>query len=170
MKSWDAMRSAGNSQDLRGKILRIQPKEEGGYAIPRGNLFTNPKTGRPEIYAMGVRNPFRMTVDDSTGILYFVDVGPNVFPELNIKPLGYDEINAAPKAANFGWPLFIGPNEPYPVYDFENNKVVATYKPEAPVNHSPNNTGIKKLPAAQPALIWYGNLKSKHFPKNSKCL
>ena len=164
MKSWDAMRSAGNSQDLRGKILRIQPKEEGGYAIPRGNLFTNPKNGRPEIYAMGVRNPFRMTVDDSTGILYFGDVGPNVFPELNIKPLGYDEINAAPKAANFGWPLFIGPNEPYPVYDFENNKAVATFKPESAVNHSPNNTGIKKLPPAQPALIWYGNLKSKHFP------
>ena len=57
-KSWDAMRSAGNSQDLRGKILRIQPKDEGGYAIPRGNLFTDPKQGRPEVYAMGVRNPF----------------------------------------------------------------------------------------------------------------
>ena len=113
---------------------------------------------------MGVRNPFRMTVDDTTGTLYFGDVGPNVFPELEIDPLGYDEINAAPKAGNFGWPLFIGPNEPYPVYDFDKNKVVATFRPDAPENHSPNNTGIKKLPSAQPALIWYGNLKSKHFP------
>ena len=163
-KSWDAMRSAGNSQDLRGKILRIQPKDEGGYAIPKGNLFTDPKQGRPEVYAMGVRNPFRMTVDDSDGTLYFGDVGPNVFPELKINPLGYDEINAAPKAGNFGWPLFIGPNEPYPVYDFENNKVVATFKPGASENHSPNNTGIKKLPPAQPALIWYGNAKSERFP------
>mgnify|MGYP001262434864 CR=1 FL=1 len=163
-KSWDAMRSAGNSQDLRGKILRIQPKDDGGFAIPKGNLFTDAKQGRPEIYAMGVRNPFRMTVDDTDGTLYFGDVGPNVFPDLKINPLGYDEINAAPKAGNFGWPLFIGPNEPYPVYDFENNKVVATYKPGAPENHSPNNTGLKKLPPAQPALIWYGNLKSKRFP------
>jgi len=163
-KSWDAMRSAGNSQDLRGKILRIQPEEKGGYTIPKGNLFTDSKQGRLEIYAMGVRNPFRMTVDDTTGTLYFGDVGPNVFPELEIDPLGYDEINAAPKAGNFGWPLFIGPNEPYPVYDFDKNKVVATFRPDAPENHSPNNTGIKKLPSAQPALIWYGNLKSKHFP------
>ena len=163
-KSWDAMRSAGNSQDLRGKILRIQPKDDGGYAIPKGNLFTDAKQGRPEIYAMGVRNPFRMTVDDTDGTLYFGDVGPNVFPDLKINPLGYDEINAAPKAGNFGWPLFIGPNEPYPVYDFEKNKVVATYKPGAPENHSPNNTGIEKLPPAQPALIWYGNLKSESFP------
>jgi len=163
-KSWDAMRSAGNSQDLRGKILRIQPKEYGGYAIPKGNLFTDSKKGRLEIYAMGVRNPFRMTVDDTTGTLYFGDVGPNVFPELKIEPLGYDEINAASKAGNFGWPLFIGPNEPYPVYDFDNNKVAVTFKPDAPENHSPNNTGLKKLPPAQPALIWYGNLKSERFP------
>jgi cytochrome c len=163
-KSWDAMRSAGNSQDLRGKILRIQPEEKGGYTIPKGNLFTDSKQGRLEIYAMGVRNPFRMTVDDADGTLYFGDVGPNVFPELKINPLGYDEINAAPKAGNFGWPLFIGPNEPYPVYDFDNNKVVATFKPSAPENLSPNNTGLKKLPHAQPALIWYGNLKSERFP------
>tara|TARA_Y100001934_G_scaffold276949_1_gene374602 strand:- start:1573 stop:4212 length:2640 start_codon:yes stop_codon:yes gene_type:complete len=163
-KNWDALRSAGNSKDLRGKILRIKPKEEGGYTIPSGNLFSDPKLGRPEIYAMGVRNPFRMTVDDVTDTLYFGDVGPNVFPELKIKPFGYDEINAAPKAGNFGWPLFIGPNEPYPVYDFVRNKPVRTYKPQSPLNTSPNNTGLKKLPPAKPALIWYGNNQSQHFP------
>ncbi len=163
-KSWDALRSAGNSQDLRGKILRIKPKASGGYEVPKGNLFTDPKRGRSEIYAMGVRNPFRMTVDDATGILYFGDVGPNVMPKLNIKPYGYDEINAAPRAGNFGWPLFIGPNEPYPIYDFDNNKVMRTYKPGAPENPSPNNTGLKKLPPAQLPLIWYGNLKSARFP------
>jgi len=163
-KSWDALRSAGNSQDLRGKILRIKPKAGGGYEIPEGNLFTDRKKGCLEIYAMGVRNPFRMTVDDSTGTLYFGDVGPNVMPKLNIKPYGYDEINAAPNAGNFGWPLFIGPNEAYPIFDFDNNKPVRTYKPGNPENPSPNNTGLKKLPPAQGPLIWYGNLKSKHFP------
>ena len=163
-KSWDALRSAGNSQDLRGKILRIQPKAGGGYAIPEGNLFKNPKQGRPEIYAMGVRNPFRMSVDDTTGTLYFGDVGPNVMPKLKILPLGYDEINAAPKAGNFGWPLFIGANESLPIFDFEKNKEVRRYQPAAPENPSPNNTGLKKLPPALPALIWYGNTKSAHFP------
>jgi cytochrome c len=87
-----------------------------------------------------------------------------VLPKLNIKPLGYDEINAAPKAGNFGWPLFIGANEPYPIYDFDNNKTGRTFKPGAPENPSPNNTGLKKLPPAQPPLIWYGNLKSARFP------
>ena len=163
-KSWDALRSAGNSQDLRGKILRIKPKAGGGFEIPKGNLFQNAKDGRLEIYAMGVRNPFRMTVDDTTGTLYFGDVGPNVMPKLNIKPYGFDEINAAPRAGNFGWPLFIGPNEPYPIFDFDNNKPVRTYKPGAPENPSPNNTGLKKLPPAQPPLIWYSNLKSERFP------
>jgi cytochrome c len=163
-KSWDALRSAGNSQDLRGKILRIQPKAAGGYTIPKGNLFTNSKQGRSEIYAMGVRNPFRMSVDDTTGTLYFGDVGPNVMPKLKILPLGYDEINAAPKAGNFGWPLFIGANESLPIFDFEKNKEVRRYQPAAPENPSPNNTGLKKLPPALPALIWYGNTKSAHFP------
>ena len=163
-KSWDALRSAGNSQDLRGKILRIQPTPAGGYTIPEGNLFTNAKDGRREIYAMGVRNPFRMTVDDATGTLYFGDVGPNVLPELNIRPFGYDEINAAPKAGNFGWPLFIGPNEPYPIVDFDTNQTSATYQPAEPQNISPNNTGLKALPPALPALIWYGNLRSTRFP------
>jgi len=163
-QSWDALRSAGNSQDLRGKILRIQPTPDGGYAIPEGNLFIDAKDGRSEIYAMGVRNPFRMTVDDSDGTLYFGDVGPNVLPALNIHPFGYDEINAAPKAGNFGWPLFIGPNEPYPLVDFDTNETGATYPPAAPQNISPNNNGLKALPPALPALIWYGNLRSPRFP------
>ncbi len=163
-KSWDALRSAGNSQDLRGKILRIKPKAEGGYTIPKGNLFKNAKVGRLEIYAMGVRNPFRMTVDDTTGTLYFGDVGPNVKPELKVSPLGYDEINAAPRPGNFGWPLFVGANEPLPIYDFDKNKTIRTYDPKAPENPSPNNTGLKKLPPALPPLIWYDNPKSARFP------
>ena len=56
----DAMRSAGNSNDLRGKILRILPTET-GYKIPPGNLFAPGKAKtRPEIYVMGCRNPFRI--------------------------------------------------------------------------------------------------------------
>src|SRR3954464_6200380 len=65
----DALRSSGNTQDLRGKILRIRPIQNGTYAIPDGNLFTDPKVGRPEIYTMGHRNPYRISVDQHTGWL-----------------------------------------------------------------------------------------------------
>src|SRR5690606_39203254 len=57
----DARRGSANTQDLRGKILRIIPSEDGGYTIPEGNLFKDPKDGRPEIYTMGARNPFTLT-------------------------------------------------------------------------------------------------------------
>jgi len=163
-KNWDALRSAGNSRDLRGKILRIHPKPEGGYKTPQDNLFADGKDGAPEIFAMGVRNPFRMTVDDTTGVLYFGDVGPNLLPELGVTPAGYDEINATSKAGNFGWPLFIGPNEAYPIFDFEEKKVIRTFDPDKPINPSPNNTGAKDLPPAKPALIWYATTPSAEFP------
>ena len=48
-KPWDAARSSGNVNDLRGKILRIKPLEDGSYEIPEGNLFSS-NAGRPEIY------------------------------------------------------------------------------------------------------------------------
>lgn len=163
-KNWDAFRSAANSRDLRGKVLRIHPKPEGGYTIPEGNLFADGKDGRPEVFAMGVRNPFRLTVDDQTGTLYFGDVGPNVLPELGVTPVGYEEINATRTGGNFGWPLFVGPNEALPLYDFEAGKEIKRYDPQSPENLSPRNTGLKKLPPAQPALIWYSNLPSKEFP------
>ena len=163
-KNWDAFRSAANSRDLRGKILRIHPTAEGGYSIPAGNLFADGTDGRAEIYGMGIRNPFRMTVDDKTGTLYFGDVGPNVLPELGVVPDGYDEINATTTAGNFGWPLFVGPNEALPLFDFDAKKEIKRLDPQSPENPSPRNTGIKKLPPAKPALIWYSSLASKQFP------
>lgn len=163
-KNWDAFRSAANSRDLRGKVLRIHPKPDGGYSIPEDNLFPDGKDGRPEVFAMGVRNPFRLTVDDKTSTLYFGDVGPNVLPELGVNPVGYEEINATQTAGNFGWPLFVGPNEALPLYDFAANKEIKRYDPQSSENLSPRNTGIQKLPPAKPALIWYSNLPSKDFP------
>ena len=163
-KNWDAFRSAANSRDLRGKVLRIHPRPEGGYSIPAGNLFAEGKDGRPEVFAMGVRNPFRLSVDDKTGTLYFGDVGPNLPPALGVTPDGYEEINATQTAGNFGWPLFVGPNEALPLYDFAANKPGKRYDPQSPENLSPRNTGIQKLPPARPALIWYSSLPSKDFP------
>ena len=163
-KNWDAFRSAANSRDLRGKILRIHPTPDGGYSIPAENLFADGKDGRAEIYGMGIRNPFRMTVDDATGTLYFGDVGPNVLPELGVVPDGYDEINATKTAGNFGWPLFVGPNEALPLFDFDAKKEIKRFDSQSPENPSPRNTGIKKLPPAIPALVWYSSVASKRFP------
>jgi cytochrome c len=68
--SWDDQRTAGNTNDLRGKILRIHPEEDGTYTIPKGNLFPEgtAKT-RPEIYTMGHRNPWRVSIDNETGYI-----------------------------------------------------------------------------------------------------
>jgi cytochrome c len=163
-KNWDAFRSAANSRDLRGKVLRIHPETEGGYSIPAGNLFADGRDGLPEIFAMGVRNPFRLAVDDETGTVYFGDVGPNVLPELGVSPVGYEEINATRTAGNFGWPLFVGPNEALPLYDFAAKREGKRQDPESPENLSPRNTGIRQLPPAKPALVWYSNLPSREFP------
>lgn len=163
-KSWDAQRSAANSRDLRGKILRIHPTPNGKYTIPADNLFADGKDGAPEVYCMGIRNPYRIAVDDHTNTLYIGDVGPNVVPELGVKPLGYEEINATRNAANFGWPYFVGPNEALPLFDFDAKKEIRRQSPEAPRNDSPNNTGTRLLPPAKPALLWYSSTASAEFP------
>ena len=64
--------------DLRGKILRIHPEPDGTYTIPAGNLFPPGTPGtRPEIYTMGHRNPWRVSVDSRTGYVYWGEVGPD---------------------------------------------------------------------------------------------
>ena len=76
--AYDAQRSAGNTNDLRGKVLRIKVNANGTYSIPAGNLFPPGTAGtRPEIYAMGFRNPFRLSVDKATGAVYLGDYGPD---------------------------------------------------------------------------------------------
>ncbi len=162
---WDAQKSAGNPNDLRGKINRIRPKPDGTYEIPAGNLFPPGTPGtKPEIYCMGCRNPWRMSVDQVTGFVYWGEVGPDAGGDGPRGPRGYDEINQARKAGNFGWPYFIGNNFPYAAYDFTAKKVGAKFDPAHPRNDSPNNTGTHELPPAQPAFIYYPYGASKEFP------
>mgnify|MGYP006269605959 CR=1 FL=1 len=162
---FDAQKSSANTHDLRGKILRIAPLDSGGYAIPPGNLFpADGSQGRPEIYAMGCRNPFRFSVDHATGWLYWGDVGPDVGDSSRYGPRSYDEWNQARQPGNFGWPYFTANNLAYPDRDFEADTVGALFNPMQPVNHSPYNTGRRKLPPAQPAMIWYPYALSDSFP------
>ncbi len=77
-KPWDAARSAGNTKSYNGKVLRIHPEPNGTYTIPDGNLFPKDGSiGHPEIYVMGCRNPWRISVDRKNGYLYWGDVGPD---------------------------------------------------------------------------------------------
>ncbi len=163
--AWDAQKSSANTNDLRGKILRIKPEDDGTYSIPKGNLFTDPAKGRPEIFVMGVRNPFRISVDSKTGYLYWGDVGPDAGKDsVGFGSRGYDEINQARKAGNHGWPYFVGNNFPYNDYDYTSNKSGPLYDPKKPVNNSPNNTGAKELPEAVAPIIYYPYATSKEFP------
>lgn len=206
--AWDAQKSSGNTMDLRGKILRIQPLPDGSYICPAGNLFTDkdvrmtnpgsspegnptpdpspggegrrgaaaPTTspfrggtgvgaGRPEIYVMGCRNPFRISVDSRRHLLFWGEVGPDAGePDTSRGPAGHDEVNRARKAGFFGWPYFVGNNKAYREYDFRTNTPGPYFDPEHPVNNSPNNTGARELPPAQPAFIWYPYGNSKEFP------
>ncbi|HET6256748.1 MAG TPA: ThuA domain-containing protein [Puia sp.] len=167
-QQYDARRSAGNSNDLRGKIIRIRVKPDGSYEIPAGNLFPvgEAKT-RPEIYVMGDRNPYRISIDQKTGYLYWGEVGPDANDDsfATRGPRGYDEVNQARKAGYFGWPLFVGDNYAYHEYDYATGKSGPAFDPEKPVNDSRNNTGLRELPPAQPAFIWYPYGPSHDFPE-----
>lgn len=166
MKKNDALRGAGNTMDYRGKVLRIKPRADNGYEIPAGNLFTDPAVGRPEIYVMGARNPYSLTFDKKAGSLFYGDVGPDASKDSDQKgSQGYDEINRVTAAGNFGWPLVIGQNRPYNYFDYVNKKPGDRVDLTAPVNNSPNNTGAKILPPAQPAFIAYPYGISDEFPE-----
>ena len=164
---FDAQKSSANSQDLRGKILRIKPTAEGGYTIPAGNMFTDAKEGRPEIYVMGCRNPFRFSVDKN-GVLYWGDVGPDSGSDDPKGPRSYDEFNQAKGPGYYGWPYFVADNKAYSDFDFATNTIGEKFNPEAPVNNSPNNTGLKNLPPAKKPFIWYAYDESKEFPHLGK--
>ena len=160
----NALRSAANSRDLRGKILRIHPEPNGSYTIPKDNLFADGINGRPEIYIMGCRNPYRIYIDKQTDILYWGEVGPDADKDSVRGPKGYDEFNIAKKAGFYGWPLFIGNNKPYKRINFETGELISTFDDKNPINYSRLNNGIKELPLPNPAVIWYPYDSSKEFP------
>ncbi len=167
-EQYDGRRGSSNTNDLRGKVLRIKMNPDGSYSIPEGNLFKpgTPRT-RPEIYTMGTRNPYRISVDKKTGFLYWGDVGPDAnFDKPESKgPRGYDELNQARKAGYFGYPMYIGNNYPYRQFNYETGEVGDFFDVEHPKNTSKNNTGLVDLPPLSPAFIWYPYAASPEFPE-----
>ncbi|WP_230423890.1 PQQ-dependent sugar dehydrogenase [Streptomyces radicis] len=168
--AFDAQRSSGNTNDLRGKVLRIHVEDDGGYTIPAGNLFAPGTEGtRPEIYAMGFRNPFRMSVDKATGTVYVGDYGPDSGTSSPTRgPAGQVEFNRITEPGNFGWPYCTGDQDAYVDYDFGSGASGGTFNCSAPVNTSPNNTGLTELPPAQPAWIPYDGGSVPEFGNGSE--
>lgn len=98
----DPYRLAQNPWVLHGKILRLDVNGRSGklpYAIPADNPFANEQTVRPEIFALGFRNPWGLAFDPSTGHLWCADVGQDL----------WEEINLVKKGANYGWSDRDGP-------------------------------------------------------------
>ncbi|GHC40248.1 ThuA domain-containing protein [Roseibacillus persicicus] len=169
----DARKASPNTDDLRGKILRIKPDVGGGpaahpnYTIPAGNLFSEgTAAARPEIYVMGCRNCFRFCLDPFTGWLYYGDVGPDAGGDGTTAftgPRGHDEFNQVKEAGFFGWPYFIADNKPYLDGD-ANPWSMATLRADL-TNYLTNVSSFTTsgasagdpslLPEPEPAWIWY---------------
>lgn len=110
-KLWIGLGDGGSSGDpqgnaqhlgrLLGKLLRIDPRPAGDrpYGIPADNPFVGRSGARPEVWAYGLRNPWRFSFDRATGDLWVADVGQNSWEEINV-------VRAGSKGGeNYGWPL-----------------------------------------------------------------
>ncbi len=98
----DPLGNGQNTDVLLGKLLRIAPKPGGGYAIPAGNPFVGQAGKRAEIWAYGLRNPWRFSFDRKTGSLIVGDVGQDQQEEIDFAPRG------GGAGANYGWSVFEG--------------------------------------------------------------
>ena len=159
---YDAQRTSADTSDLRGSILRIVPQDNGSYIVPDGNLFTGNEyaeerdqgTVRPEIYAMGFRNPWTLAVDPETNNYYVGDYGPDSGSwNADRGPPGCTEFARVDEPGFYGWPYFTGENFPYKDYDFATGESGDVFDPDNPTNDSPNNDGLTDLPPARGAAV-----------------
>ena len=149
--AFDARRTAGNTNDLRGKMLRIRVRDDGSYAIPAGNLFgRNQARTRPEIYAMGLRNPFRFAVNRRTGDVYVGDYSPDAnMADPARGPAGQGRWMLVRRPANYGWPFCATPDKPYVDFDFTPSAPQSgeEFNCFRPTNDSAHNTGLRHAAA-----------------------
>ncbi|MFG1992682.1 ThuA domain-containing protein [Actinoplanes sp. NPDC048988] len=154
----DARRTAGNTNDLNGKIIRIHPEADGTYTVPSGNLFPpGTEKTRPEIYVMGVRNIARLQIDPEKQWLTAGWVGPDASaPSPELGPAKYETATIITEAGNHGWPYCMGDKQPYRDRSNTDAKVLTGwYDCDHPKNESPRNTGLTDLPPIKNNMIWY---------------
>jgi glucose/arabinose dehydrogenase len=106
----DPDRRALDMSEWLGKILRINPHESGGnaYTVPSDNPFVGVDGARPEIWSIGLRNPWRFSFDRATGDLWIADVGQGQWEEVDV---GW-AADGGGRGLNFGWSAFEG-NHPF---------------------------------------------------------
>ena len=163
----DARRSSLNTNDLRGKVLRIEVERDGSYDIPRGNLFRESRDRddktRPEIYAMGFRNPFRITLDEDD-VAYVTDYSPDSrVPQVFRGPAGTGRVEIVRRPANYGWPVCYSDELPYFRWNFNTetplDAIPQPYECDnpsrGPENTSRWNTGLTHGPAITNPDVWY---------------
>jgi PKD repeat protein/type 1 glutamine amidotransferase len=198
----DARRTSQNTNDLRGKVLRIHaqegdipPAEENqpgaAYTVPEGNLFpAGTARTRPEIYAMGLRNPFRITLDESD-VAYVTDYSPDSqVPQVFRGPPGTGRVQVVREPANYGWPLCMRSDLPYYQWDFETSAPLPspaapeTFDCDNPAQGPPNTShwvadggptvepGLEFGPPITESEIWYSyrdNQAAPNGPQGSPC-
>jgi glucose/arabinose dehydrogenase len=98
----DPNRNGQKLSTLLAKLIRIDPKPGGGYSVPADNPFAGRSGVRPEIYAYGLRNPYRFSFDRLTGALTVADVGQNEIEEIDFTAKGKGA------GANYGWSAYEG--------------------------------------------------------------
>jgi glucose/arabinose dehydrogenase len=96
-RAGDPWGNAQNPDVLLGKLLRISVTGTETYTVPDDNPFLGQPDARPEIWALGVRNPWRFAFDQATGDLYIADVGQNQYEEVDFQPA------ASQGGENYGW-------------------------------------------------------------------
>jgi glucose/arabinose dehydrogenase len=99
----DPFNNAQNPLSLLGKLLRIDVESQSGaYSIPSSNPFAGNAAYRPEIWALGLRNPWRFSFDRGTGDLFIADVGQNLYEEVNVQS------GTSGGGENYGWNIMEG--------------------------------------------------------------
>ena len=99
----DPLLAGQDKSVLLGKLLRLDVDfNESGYAVPATNPFVNDEGSRNEIWAYGLRNPWRFSFDRLTGDLYIADVGQNIWEEVHFQPAN------SPGGENYGWKIMEG--------------------------------------------------------------
>lgn len=144
---FNALRTSSDLGDLRGKILRLN---KDGTA-PDDNPFVDTEGARPEVYALGFRNPFRYTIDPQTGWLLIGNVGPDAEePNPERGPAGLDEWHVITEPGqDAGWPTCIGDNQAYEDWSFA----------------AETSEGAFDCSDKTPAVIWYPYGPSEAFPE-----
>jgi glucose/arabinose dehydrogenase len=141
----DPQGNAQNVNSLLGKILRIDVDSGGPYSVPASNPFAN-GGGSPEVWAYGLRNPWRISFDRATGDLYIGDVGQSDWEEIDFQPAG------SAGGANYGW------NHREGAHPYRSDQTDGLIDPVAEYPHDPGCSVSGGVVVRDPALPHWGGV------------